>query len=71
MSRSVEITTPIPSAEEIAERLGMGVQRQKMLLGIACHRDSIPVHRNIRTESFGAKRVPSRSKSAKRAKAKG
>lgn len=70
MSRSVEITTPIPSAQEIAERLGMGVERQEMLLGIVRHRGYASIHRNSKTESFGSKKAPSRRKSDKRAKTK-
>lgn len=68
MSRSVEVTTPIPSAEKIAERLGMGVERQKMLLSIVRHRDSISVHRNSRSGQLTSKKNSSRNKSDKRAK---
>jgi len=68
MSRAVEVTTPIPSAEKIAERLGMGVARQKMLLSIVHHRDSISVRRNSRSGQSVSKKSASRSKSDKRAK---
>jgi hypothetical protein len=68
MSRSVEVTTPIPSAEKIAERLGMGAERQKMLLSIVRRGDSISVRRNSRSGQFVSKKNASRNKSDKRAK---
>lgn len=70
MSRSVKIKTRIPSAEEIAERLGMGTERQKMLRGIVRHHNSISVHRNTRLGLFVSEKTSSRSKSEKSAKAK-
>lgn len=69
MSRSVEIKTPIPSAEEIADRLGVGVKRQRMLLGFV-HGKFVSVHRNSKAGSFVLEKSASRSKSDKRAKAK-
>ena len=68
VSRSVEVTTPIPSAEEIAERLGVGAERQKMLLSIVRHRSSISVHRNSRSGRFVSRKSSSRSVTDKRAK---
>lgn len=68
MSRSVEVTTPIPSAEEIAERLGVGAERQKMLLSIVRHRSSISVHRNSRSGRFVSRKSSPRSVTDKRAK---
>jgi hypothetical protein len=70
MSRSVEVTTPIPSAETIAERLGMGTERKKMLLSIVHHRGSSSVHRSSRNGRFVSKKSSSRSTSDKRAKDK-
>jgi hypothetical protein len=68
VSRSVEVTTPIPSAETIAERLGMGVERQRMLLSIVRHRAPITVHRNSRSGRFSSKNGSLQSTPEKRAK---
>ena len=68
MSRSVEVTTPIPSAEKIAERLGMGAERQKMLLSIVRHRGSGSVHRNSTSGRLVSKKRSSRTTADKRAK---
>lgn len=61
MGRSVQITTPIPTAEEIAERLGLSEKRQKMLFSI--------VQRQLKMRKIAAKKPTTGSKSAKRAKA--
>jgi len=44
----VELTTPIPSAEKIAERLGLSKQRRKMLFDLA---DGGNVEKTIRSSS--------------------
>ena len=61
MGHSVQITTPIPSAEEIAERLGVGEKRQKMLSSIVRHQ--------LKSRTIVAKKTIARSKPEKRAKA--
>jgi hypothetical protein len=48
MRHSVELTTPIPSAEKIAERLGLSKQRRKMLFDLA---DGSHVEKTIRSSS--------------------
>lgn len=61
MGHSVQITTPIPSAEEIADRLGISEKRQKMLFRI--------VQRQLKARKIVAKKAPAGSQSEKRAKA--
>ena len=40
MTRSVVITTPIPTLEEVAKRLGMSKRRQNILLRLANGEDA-------------------------------
>ncbi len=61
MGHSVQITTPIPSAEEMAKRLGIGEKRQKMFSSI--------VRQQLDSRKIGGKKASARSKSEKRAKA--
>ena len=62
MGRSVVITTPIPTADEMAKRLGMGKKRVATIRQIVRKNSSKVVNRNRSASSNG--KVEARDKAA-------